>query len=109
MPKKDASVDEAVEDNASSSANNQDRKHDSGAADLEKVCWIINPKYFKSLNVLACWCSSKLLSLVLSDELLDQILNLKPYKTGMHEEQKIFNPYNLKLNKYAHQNNTNKN
>ena len=98
MPKKDASVDEAVEDNASSSANNQDRKHDSGAADLEKVCWIINPKYFKSLNVLACWCSSKLLSLVLSDELLDQILHL----TNQECTRKKNNPYNLKLNKYAH-------
>ncbi len=57
MPKKDVSVDEAAEDNASSSANNQDRKHDSGAADLEKVCSIINPKYLlilSALNVLAC-------------------------------------------------------
>ncbi len=42
MPKKD--VEEVAEEKPSSSANNNlDKKHDSGAADLEKVC-SINPK-----------------------------------------------------------------
>ncbi len=39
MPKKETSVEE---DKSSSANNNLDRKHDSGAADLEKVC-SINP------------------------------------------------------------------